>query len=153
MSWKYGRALSGTPQGSVVSPILANIYLDRLDKYAKRCASAVQFWKALNAKHPRLRGVGGRRTYRQELATLDRRAIPLRTTSAHGAKGQSQADKRTPRWSYRRDSHNPCHRQAARFLGYELVNRKPTTHVGEKSMVASDYGFPPKSSSNTATPT
>jgi group II intron reverse transcriptase/maturase len=29
--WTYGRTLSGTPQGGVVSPILANIYLDRLD--------------------------------------------------------------------------------------------------------------------------
>ena len=33
--WTYGRTLSGTPQGGVVSPILANIYLDRLDKYVE----------------------------------------------------------------------------------------------------------------------
>ena len=33
--WKYGRTLSGTPQGGVTSPILANIYLDRLDKYVE----------------------------------------------------------------------------------------------------------------------
>jgi group II intron reverse transcriptase/maturase len=33
--WRYGRTLSGSPQGGVVSPILANIYLDRLDQYVE----------------------------------------------------------------------------------------------------------------------
>ena len=33
--WKLNSTLSGTPQGGVVSPILANIYLDRFDKWAE----------------------------------------------------------------------------------------------------------------------
>jgi len=31
--WRYHRTLSGCPQGGVVSPVLSNIYLDRLDKF------------------------------------------------------------------------------------------------------------------------
>ncbi len=31
--WRYNKTLSGTPQGGIVSPLLANIYLDRLDQY------------------------------------------------------------------------------------------------------------------------
>lgn len=33
--WKFQKTYSGTPQGGIVSPLLANIYLDRLDKYMK----------------------------------------------------------------------------------------------------------------------
>ena len=31
--WTFHNTFSGTPQGGIVSPILANIYLDRLDKF------------------------------------------------------------------------------------------------------------------------
>ncbi|WP_134091275.1 reverse transcriptase domain-containing protein [Olivibacter sp. XZL3] len=33
--WTFHKTYSGTPQGGIVSPLLANLYLDRLDKYMK----------------------------------------------------------------------------------------------------------------------
>jgi group II intron reverse transcriptase/maturase len=34
--WRYHATLSGAPQGGVVSPVLSNIYLDRMDKYIEQ---------------------------------------------------------------------------------------------------------------------
>ena len=34
--WRYHQTLSGCPQGGVVSPVLSNIYLDRLDQFTEQ---------------------------------------------------------------------------------------------------------------------
>lgn len=34
-NWTFQNTYSGTPQGGIISPILANIYLDKFDKYVK----------------------------------------------------------------------------------------------------------------------
>jgi len=37
--WQYFKSYDGTQQGGIISPILANIYLDQLDKYMEEYAS------------------------------------------------------------------------------------------------------------------
>jgi group II intron reverse transcriptase/maturase len=36
LEWRYNATLSGSPQGAVLSPILANIYLDKFDKFVEQ---------------------------------------------------------------------------------------------------------------------
>ncbi len=61
--WKYHNTYSGTPQGGIVSPILANIYLHELDCYVEaliadftkgEVRSVNREWKKISSKASRL---------------------------------------------------------------------------------------------------
>jgi group II intron reverse transcriptase/maturase len=79
--WHYHPTLSGCPQGGVVSPVLSNIYLDRLDKFAETVLIPEYTRGAVRAANPEYgkatRAIGnarqrGDRTAARQLRTLRR---------------------------------------------------------------------------------
>ena len=89
--WKYNKTYSGTPQGGIVSPILANIYLDKFDKYIKEYAAKFRkgdrrsinpdYWR-LNNKKNRLKqklqktsDEQMRKSYLYEIAQLSKQML------------------------------------------------------------------------------
>lgn len=91
--WKYNKTYSGTPQGGIVSPILANIYLDKFDKYIKeyaakfrkgdRCSINPDYWR-LNNKKNRLKqklqktsDEQMRKSYLYEIAQLSKQMLSI----------------------------------------------------------------------------
>ena len=91
--WKYNKTYSGTPQGGIVSPILANIYLDKFDKYIKEYAAKfrkgdrrsinLDYWR-LNNKKNRLKqklqktsDEQMRKSYLYEIAQLSKQMLSI----------------------------------------------------------------------------
>ena len=65
--WRYHATYSGSPQGGILSPLLANIYLDKLDKFVET---------TLAPAYTR----GERRWVNPPYGALQRRALDLRKT-------------------------------------------------------------------------
>jgi hypothetical protein len=65
--WRYGATLSGTPQGGVLSPLLANIYLNELDRFVEQELLPAYTRGTRRRSHPRYA------TLRQRAERLRRR--------------------------------------------------------------------------------
>lgn len=61
--WKYNKTYSGTPQGGIISPILANIYLDQLDKYVVEYISQFNRGK-MRKRNPEYKRIANRKDKR-----------------------------------------------------------------------------------------
>jgi group II intron reverse transcriptase/maturase len=99
--WFYRPTLSGTPQGGIVSPLLANIYLDRLDRFVE---------KTLIPKYTR----GKTRRRNKEYVQADKRERRCRRQgNVEEARQWQKAKRRMPSC----DQHDPNYRRL-RYVRY-----------------------------------
>lgn len=64
--WTYHQTYSGTPQGGVASPILANLYLDRLDQFVEQTLIPTYTLGKERARNPEYETVQGAEHYQRK---------------------------------------------------------------------------------------
>lgn len=83
-NWRYNNTYSGTPQGGIISPILANIYLDKFDKHVKEYEVNFNKGKSrrLNQEYQRNRNQRNALRWKLETETDEIQKVELRSKIA-----------------------------------------------------------------------
>src|SRR5262249_46219296 len=100
--WNYRPTLSGTPQGGIISPLLPNIYLDRLDQFVEQ---------TLHPEHPKRQKTRKSREYENQLVRSQR--LAAKGATATEVKPLRQA----MRWKKTNDDVEPNYRRL-RYIRY-----------------------------------
>jgi hypothetical protein len=112
--WKYHGTYSGTPQGGILSPLLANIFLHQLDAFAvnELGANRVQTAKEQRARHSRewLSLTNKIRVRREKLRKSDEQKRKLIIAELEELE---QERRRTP--CYAKDKRHPCRVKYVRY--------------------------------------
>lgn len=93
--WTYHPTLSGTPQGSGVSPVLTNLYLDRLDQFVEQTLLPAYTQGKARRRNPAWNQLICKAKYRRQ----------------HGQYGEAWALKQAARLLPAMDTHDPHYRR------------------------------------------
>jgi hypothetical protein len=80
--WQYHDTLSGVPQGGVVSPVLSNIYLHKLDEFTEKELIPRHTRGECREKNPEYHKINGRRQYARKQGNRARARETLRQMRA-----------------------------------------------------------------------